>query len=41
VVLVPLKEDWPRRVSLIAMRAGAEHPEVVAVLRDAAGKLVR
>lgn len=41
VVLVPLKEDWPRRVSLIAMRAGADHPEVVEVLRDVADKLVR
>lgn len=40
VVLVPLKEDWPRRVSLIAMRAGAEHPEVVEALREAAGRLV-
>ena len=41
VVLVPLKEDWPRRVSLIAMRAGAEHPEVVEALTAAAGRLVR
>jgi DNA-binding transcriptional LysR family regulator len=40
VVLVPLKEDWPRRVSLIAMRAGAEHAEVVEALREAAGRLV-
>ncbi|MBW8802569.1 MAG: LysR family transcriptional regulator [Catenulisporales bacterium] len=41
VVLVPLKEDWPRRVSLIAMRAGAEYPEVVAALRSAADRLIR
>ena len=41
VVLVPLKEDWPRRVSLIAMRSGAEYPEVVTALTEAAAKLVR
>lgn len=41
VVLVPLKEDWPRRVSLIAMRAGAEYPEVVTALRSAADRLLR
>jgi DNA-binding transcriptional LysR family regulator len=41
VVLVPLKEDWPRRVSLIAVRTGAEYPEVVAALTEAAAKLVR
>jgi len=41
VVLVPVKEDWPRRVSLIATRAGAEYPEVVTALTEAAAKLVR
>jgi DNA-binding transcriptional LysR family regulator len=41
VVLVPLKEDWPRRVSLIAVRTGAEYPEVVTALTEAAAKLVR
>lgn len=41
VALVPLKEDWPRRVSLIAVRTGAEYPEVVAALTQAAAKLVR
>ena len=41
VVLIPLKEDWPRRVSLIAMRTGAEYPEVVTALTEAAAKLVR
>ena len=41
VVLVPLKEDWPRRVSLIAVRTGAEYPEVVTALAEAAAKLVR
>jgi DNA-binding transcriptional LysR family regulator len=41
VVLVPLKEDWPRRVSLIAVRSGAEYPEVIAALVEAAAKLVR
>jgi DNA-binding transcriptional LysR family regulator len=41
VVLVPLKEDWPRRVSLIAVRTGAEYPEVVTALVEAAAKLVR
>lgn len=41
VVLVPLKEDWPRRVSLIAVRTGAEYPEVVTALTETAAKLVR
>ena len=41
VVLLPLKEDWPRRVSLIAMRTGADYPEVVTALTEAAAKLVR
>lgn len=41
VVLVPLKEDWPRRVSLIAVRTGAEYPEVLTALTEAAAKLVR
>lgn len=41
VVLVPLKEDWPRRVSLIAVRTGADYPEVVTALTEAAAKLVR
>jgi DNA-binding transcriptional LysR family regulator len=40
VTLVPLREDWPRRVSLIATRTGADYPEIVTALTEAAAKLV-
>lgn len=41
VALVPLHGTAPRRISLIAYRRGADHPEIVAALREAASKVVR
>ena len=39
VVLVPLRGTVPRRISLIASRRGADHPEIVAALREAASRV--
>jgi hypothetical protein len=39
VALVPLAGTAPRRISLIAYRRGAEHPEIVAALREAAARI--
>ena len=38
LVLVPLRGGYPRRISLIAMREGADYPELVEALRTASLK---
>lgn len=40
VALVPLRPGGPRRYLLVAMRRGAEYPEVAAALREAADRVV-
>ncbi|HVB46340.1 MAG TPA: LysR family transcriptional regulator [Streptosporangiaceae bacterium] len=38
VILVPLRDASPRRYCLLAMRAGADYPEVTSALRRAAAR---